>query len=551
MKIKIALVGDLPEETALFSRIDQLIGEIRGVFCRNGVQAEVQALMCPAYSGGGWAAWRRDRDFPVCMYEIRSGGAIDVPAVQTVRRDTALRDLAGKALCDQADAVIAVWDGNAEEGAVWELLRIAYDRRTPCVWISAGTGEVFCLWGSYDKPYSPRYLEEVCAPLRSGEERSGPMEEPDRTLAFWQRLRSRYLKRHQAEGAVYPPAKDRLMDPGFQPEAGGPVRDRLLASFRRSDEDAIEMNSRFRAVLYQRSVLPFIATIFLAVGFYTETLLGKTLSGWFPSIAGGATMAAGLLAGAGFLIHGLLNLYVFRLSRSRKVVSWQRTFVKDRFRAEVLRIMIHFRPYGVDVDLRKLCSGDLKLYNDLKHLTDGDEAAEQTVDQGSVRCVLEHISELLEDQIEYHRASAERYSSVVSSLDRWEKGVFLAGFLMVVFRGALQFVLALSPIGEMGGMDVNSIVRSLLNMLALMLPGWASYFSTKTQQNNFHYDLQNHRRTLRKLEAMRERVLRLLQQERPPQEIFDGLAEELVEIMLVEDTGAWRSQYLDLAIKPL
>ena len=557
MEIKIALAGELPQDPRVSSQVDLLIGQIGGRLCRDGAQAEIRVLMSPAYTGEGWAAWVRDRRFPVSLYEVRSGDVWDGPHDRTVRRDTVLRDLAGQALCDRADVAVAVWNEDVAErsGAVWELLRIAYGRKTPCIWISSRSGEVYCLWDSYYRSYSPQYLETVCTALGREAPRPAPLEPADRVTAFWERRRARYLKRHRAEGAVYPPQQDHLLEETFQmePEAAGgeEVRARLLDRFRLFDDAAVEANGRFRAMLYQRSVLPFIATAFLAVGFYAETLLGKTLSGLIPSIAAGATLAAGLLAGAGFLIHGLLNLYAFRLSRSRRISRWQREFVGSRFRAELLRVLIHFLPYGVDVDLRTLCGGDMALYNDLKHLTDGAEPPEQTVDRTTVRRVLRHISELLADQIDYHRASAARYRSVVSSLDRWGQRIFLAGFLMVTGRGALQFVLALSPIADVGGVDVNGIVRSFLNMLALMLPGWAGYFSTKAQQNNFRYDLQNHERTLEKLEAMQERVLRMLRQEEAPLEIFDGLAEELVEIVLVEDTAAWQRQYLDLSVKPL
>ena len=100
-------------------------------------------------------------------------------------------------------------------------------------------------------------------------------------------------------------------------------------------------------------------------------------------------------------------------------------------------------------------------------------------------------------------------------------------------------------------MDMDSIVPSFLNMLALLLPAWAGYFSTKAQQNNYSYNLKNHENMLVKLGAMRERVTRALEQEELPMEMFDILIKEFAELMLVEDTIGWQNQYMNLSVKPL
>ncbi len=554
MKLRIALAGELLPEPQLFGKIDLLVGQISGYLCKDNADAEIQMLVSPSYTGKVWMEWNEAHKFPVCTYNMKGSFDYVGQCAQTVRKDTSLRNVLGEALCDKADIFIIVWNEDVTElsGATWELMRIAYDRDAPCIWISTKSQQTYCLWESYYKKYTPKYLNEVSEPLQKEEIHPAAIEErKGRILSFWEKRRLNYLKGYKADIAVYPSEEDRLLRQDFEMEkeisGGEGVRKILLDKFQQYDSAAIELNSRFQAMIYQRSVLPFLATIFLAIGFYVETLIGKTLSGIVPNVA----TAAALLAGIGFLIHGCLNLYTYRLSKSKRIYSWQKDFAGDRYMAEVLRVLIHFQPYGVELNLRKLCAGDRKMYMTIKHLTDDTEPAEQNVDRKTVSYILQHIKEMLGDQLSYHESSANRYKAIVNSLEKWGKAGFYIGFWMVIIRGALQFVLVLFPIQERNGMDLNGIARSFLNMLALFLPAWAGYFSTKAQQNNFLYNFNNHQRMLSKLRAMRERVLYFMQQEEVPMEVFNIMADELAEIMLIEDASGWRHQYMNSTVKPL
>lgn len=567
MKLRIALAGELPSDPQIFSRIDLLLGQISGYLCRENTKTTMQLLVSPSYSGKTWITWNETRDFPMCTYNLQADDAYVEQCAQLHREEGALRSLLGENMCDSADVLLAVWNEDVTElsGATWEFLRIAYDKKAPCIWISSKSKNVYCLWDSYYKEYSPAYLDAVCEPLPEEEIQPSPIEPEGKILSFWEKLRVRYLKKHKANISIHPSESDCMLDADFRLEKeaseGEKVRGVLLEKWNQFDAAAIELNSRFQAMIYQRSILPFMATLFLAVGFYAGSVLGKPLSGLIilivkdaetaQAIAENITVAAGLLAGVGFLIHGMLNLYVYRLSKSQTIYHWQSDFVKNRYMAELLRVLIHFKPYGVELDLRKLCGDDRKIYNAVKHLADEEEPLKQEVNQQKVGYLLQHIKELLEDQISYHEFSVKRYQSIVASLETWWKRIFYIGFIMVIGRGILQFMLAVSPLENAYGFELNSIASSFLNMLALLLPAWAGYFSTKVQQNNFRYNLNNHQNMLRKLRKMQERVERLADQEPIPMEVFQIMAGELAEVMLVEDTSEWKHQYMNSVVKPL
>lgn len=568
MKMRIVLAGELPEDQQLFEKVDLLTEQISAYLRGENAQAGVQMLVSPAYTGQTWVTWSGTHNYSLCKFTthtMENDWGRETPCEQTIQIDTSLRSLLGEAMCDKADVLLMVWNEDVTErsGATWELMRIAYDRKVPCIWISTKSQQVYCLWEAYYKKYDPEYLNAMSGPLPGETLRPEEVEEKTgRLMAFWEKRRMNYLKKYKADNALYPSVEDSMLKQDFKMEEkaakGETLRRILLDQFQRFDAAAIRLNTRFQTMLYQRSVLPFLATLFLAVGFYAETLVGKTISGIAPQTASVMTIFAALLAGTGFLIHACLNLYVYRMSKSPVVYRWQKEFVNDRYVAEILRVLIHLTPYGVGLDLRKLCGRDRELYMKIKHLTDDAEPAKQHLDRGMLRCILQHMREMLGDQIAYHESSGRRYQTIVESLEKWGQRIFYIGFWMVFGRGVLQFVLtplqsvpASFSIGTMSGTDVNGILRSFLNMLALLLPAWAGYFATKAQQNNFRYNLNNHQNMLARLHTMQERVEYFLGQDEIPMEMFDIIIKEFAETMLVEDTIGWQHQYMNLSVKPL
>ena len=577
MKVRIALAGELPKDQQMFGKIDLLLGQLSGYLCKDEAKTDIQLLVSPSYTGSAWMTWNEAHQFALCTCYMKSDVEMAEETEQTMTIDTSLRNLLGETMCDRADALLIVWNENVTEflGATWELMRIAYERKAPCIWISTKTQQVYCLWESYYKKYSPNCLRAMSAALPGGEFKPVPPDEDKgRLLSFWKRRRAAYLRKYKADRTVHPHEEDKLMKPDFEMEeeasGGNEVRRILLHKFEQFDAVAIELNSRFQAMMYQRSILPFVASIALAVGFYTETLLVKPLSALFPGVELTVTVLAAFLAGAGFLMHGYLNIYVYWLSKSKRVERWQREFVNNRYIAELLRVLIHFAPYGVVLDMRKLCAGDREIYMRIRHLTDDAEPRRQKLDRRNVHYVLQHVKEMLEDQMAYHEASIGRYKNIVGSLEKSGQIIFYIGLFLAVGREFLQFLMALKPIANsvmpadalfsqavLEGFSLIdwdgavSVVRAFLNMLALLLPAWAGYFTTKVQQNNFRYNLNNHQHMLPRLRAMHERVENAMKQEDIPIEVFNILIEELAEIMLIEDTISWQQHYRNSAIKPL
>lgn len=564
MKVRIALAGELPLEQEVQNKLNSIVGELKEYLCRASEDIAIQMLISPSYTGGTLVAWSQNRGFDMCTYNLQNENKYLEQCTQSVQKDTPIRNNIGDAICDKADSLVVAWNEDVTElsGATWELMKIAYDKKLPCIWVSTKTQKVYCLWDSYYKEYSTDYLKTAMVPLRIEEMVPSVSEtEQDRFLAFWQKRRAKFMSKFRADDAVHGVQEDFLLNKDYKPEeieqGGEAVRKILVDKFQSYDAAAIASNNKFQAMMYQRSVLPFIATIFIAIAFYAETLLGTTLSVMIPEIGTIATLSALVIAGLGFLIHGAINLYTYRLSKNQQVQQWQRDYTTNRYVAEILRILVHFIPYGVSLDIQKLCGQNKELCSYLKHLTDEVEAKQQKLEKKNIHCVLSRTKEMLDDQIAYHEASVNRYEKIVNHLDKWGKRITYLGLAIVIGRGAMQFGLVVLKVlqdvqnVELMNSTMISISRSFLNMLALVLPALASYFSTKVQQNNFRYNLNNHKNMVLELNTIREKIVAAMGQDEIPMEVVDIMITELTETMILRDSLEWHHQYMSSAIKPL
>lgn len=541
---RLAIAGELPGEPHIFRQIDEQIGQLKGYLYTHGGGDDITILASPSYTGGAWWERMRIAGFPMCGYCMCPDADKLGDCVQVVREDTPLRSVIGEAVCDSADLIFMIWDEDVTQfqGASWELMQLAHLRKVPCMWISSRTMRLYWARESYYEPYVPRQLNLLCEVC--GQAGIEPGTSPDRRiplLGMGRALYQKYLSRYDALSKQNEAEKDRLLRDDFsmgEHMAGEKLRRVILEEFHRFDEAAIELNSRYLAVIYWQAVLPFVTTVFLAAGSYVEVLLGPLpIPRFLLAVA----------AGISFLIYGLLNLYVYYLSRSGAIKQCQSRFVENRYMAEVLRVLVHFIPYGVSMNLRKLCGGNQRAYVTVRRIMEREKPALQEVNKRSVFSMLSHVEEMLEDQLSYHGKSAGRYERILGKLDKWYFWTFGAGFGAVALCSLLQFVLSLFPIaGSLNGVGWNDFVKGFANMLALLLPAWALYFSSKAAQCNFRYNAENHRRMAGRLSEMRDRIRALRQGGDVPMEALNILLEELAETMLLEDAYAWRHQYMGL-----
>lgn len=555
-RFNLAVGGELPDDPKLRRQIDDFTGQLRACLARKGEAAsQIEMLASPAFTSPAWGQAAALGGFTLHACRLLGEDSPYLGQCRTcVNFDSGVRSIAAEWLCDQADLVLLVWNEEAAQcaGTTWELMQTAHRKKTPCVWLSSASGRMYWALETYYAPYSPVRLQALCDGLDAGPvapSTYAPKRSP--LIALGSRWQARFLKKHRAQSSAMPAQQDGALKQDYTFAGESPaqkqVHEGLLAAFERFDRPALELSARYRATIYWRAILPFITTAFLAVGFYAETLLGYL---YLPS--GMAINPWSIVAGVGFLAHALLNLYVYVLSRSKSVRSWHLGFLKDRFLAEVLRVLTHFMPFGVGLDLRRLCGANAGVYALARKIVRGVEPCSVHLDQVAARELVASAAQMVEDQLAYNSQAAARYRRVADNLQKWAKWAFIAGFTLVLLRGLLQFFIVYIPMeGANNGISAASFIKSFANMLALMLPAWAAYFTSKLGQCNYAYLAQNHERAVARLSQERARLEELAALNQIPVDILTAMISELAESMLVQDTAAWYDQIAAASVTKL
>lgn len=552
----IAVAGNLPDNSKIQMQLDELIGQIKAYISPDNGEPQLGYTVSPPYTGEGWRKWLVRSETPVAGCENRPSDVWDSIVDSRVLIDDPLRDALGETLCERSDLLLAVWNEDVGEmdGATWELLRIALRTHTPCLWISSRSGNVHWPVRTGFEPYRPEKLKEICEVTVDAELKAETCDKKTFPLLGVGRFfYKRYLNRYKASAKAINAKEDLLLREDYELkgrfQSAEPTRRALLSKFRDFDAAAIELGERYHSALYWRSILPLITSLIVAVGFYGTSVLAAVPI--FP------TTTWSIIAGFGFLFHGLLNLYVFMLSKSRSVRRYQDGMLTNRRVAEMLRVLIHFVPFGIVPDLRKLCGDDKRLYASMRRTIreTSPDAVEISRENGVE--AFRHIDEMLSDQIAYHTVSQARYSRLVNHLERWSHIIFYVGFCVIILRAGLQFLMSIPdfPLPDLAlgnGLTPRGFISSFANMAALLMPAWFAYFATKLSLCNFRFNRDNHQRMVQLLEEEQKNIERIRQSiDEVPAVAFRAVGEDLAEIMLIEDNSLWTKQYRNTRIEHL
>ena len=231
--------------------------------------------------------------------------------------------------------------------------------------------------------------------------------------------------------------------------------------------------------------------------------------------------------------------------------------IRNRRIAEMLRVLIHFVPFGIHLDLRALCGDDKRLYASMRRIVQEADPETGVVTRDNSVEVFRHLDRMLSDQIAYHKLSTERYSRLVKHLERWSRIIFYVGFGVIILRAFLQFLMSIPsfPLPDLplaNGLSPKGFISSFANMAALLMPAWYGYFATKLSLCNFRFNRDNHRQMVQMLEEERQNITGLRDSiDDIPAEALQAVGENIADIMLVKDMSMWSQQYRNTHIDHL
>ena len=421
-------------------------------------------------------------------------------------------------IADQVDLSVFFWDGREEfnNREIWTLIQSCKRSNIPSVWIDINSPEnVYWVLDSYFDGYTKAKLQEYIAKLfcKGNNAFEPPKEAKIPFWWLWDYFYDLFMKKYKAKIQPIPYINDKVMDKdpiaNTYDEKRELIRQRIVGWFHFFDNNAIAYSQKYRTSIYLRSIMPFIATIFISIGFYTEGVLGFIYKIPYAHINPWA-----ILAGIGFLIHGMINYYMYNLSENSNVASWHIRFIDNRFIAEVLRLTAHFAPFGIPVNyisslnrFGNKVSKNPHVSGELRRIIRSIETSDVKYDRFVADDLLENLTHMIDDQIAYHDRAQKRYTAIVTGLKKFTTVIFTIGFAIVVLRGGLQFAMVYVKTDiTRNGINLISFIKSFANMLALVFPAWASYFSLKLSLSNFEGLANNSRAMINGLALMKKMI---------------------------------------------
>jgi hypothetical protein len=459
-------------------------------------------------------------------------------------------------LADQADLAIILWRGKDENShhEVFDMMQACKRRGISSIWINPNTPGVFhWVHDSYFEVCDEKKLNDYLLDMLFSKEDSQEKVPSFRLPGLWRKLYSRFMDKYKAQVKIEAYEKDTMLGEDysftFDNQTSASNRCALARFFHKYDKAAIDYAERYRASIYFRAIVPMYITIFLAFGFYTETLFSFFYAPKLPYVD---LSPWAIIAGIGFLLHALFNYFIYKVSLNPAVKAWQKHFLENRFIAEVLRLSVHFIPFGFfisrsntgdRVSLKSKINKNSTLAHELRYIQRNCVDFPQINYDGKVSAeLLQNLRNMLEDQMNYQQRTAKRYEIVTRKLTKYAQITFTAGLIFILLRGGVQFLLVPLNMDVLSnGAHLNNFVKTLANTIALLLPAWATYFTTKLTLCNFA-GLQNNAENMNKeLDNMKKSVDDIINREDYSYESIYHLSEDIFDLMTGE-VKEWYSQ---------
>lgn len=468
-----------------------------------------------------------------------------VSALDVKKENISYPSIVAEYVVNKSDAVFLLWDGrqNFQEGILWTVLQLCKHKNTPYYLVNAEQPEeIFFSSNSYYTPYSSENVKSYVAGLYDYKET--PVKDEHVPLSgLWRVFHGHFIKKYKLMAQSVPYVEDKLLSGSCVMEGNENAANYAMLTkyFSDYDKKANEASAMYRASIYFRSILPMMTTVFIAIGFYAETFL-TFLFGEYRLLFGLNCWV--VLAGVGFLIHALLNRYAWQTAKNPRVERYKKDFVEARYIAEYLRVVIHSETYGIQISNISMKDSlvDKHVLARLHHILRQQEPVSFVQNKKTIDDAIENFEALIADQKAYHENCINRYKLIARRLNKMASVLYVASFVIVVARGFLQFIVPYAALGlnlsiAIHGVKIDSFIKSFANMLALVVPAWASYFSTKLNMNGYAWLRNNSIKMKAGFDTIEAKLDSVKQQNSHSYQVVCDIANDVMDLTREDYTG--------------
>lgn len=254
--------------------------------------------------------------------------------------------------------------------------------------------------------------------------------------------------------------------------------------FEEADELAIFYANKYRSAGVLKALIPLLANIGLAIGFYWKW-------GDKPDIVNVI----------GFLVQAVSLYWLVTIVRAKNEKNkWHQKFIDYRILAECLRHLTFLMPVGIT--LREL---EIQSYNGneslswinwyLKSLVKGIGLPNMVVDKNKLSEKLNQFKEdVILKQIDYHEKKSKVMKCIGEKIQKIGVVLFTTGAIITVFRVVIHYACQLdSNLSWFPNQNYKLIkVPNFFNMLSLLFPAFGSVMFALATQLGFEQLGQRH-----------------------------------------------------------
>lgn len=502
-----------------------------------------EKILCNLYSGDlfiteGIQALASQRNIPLTLvtsaYADRP--AVDpkdhVIALDVKKGNLSYPNITAEYIVNHSDVVFLLWDGTQsfQEGPLWTILQLCKQKSIPYFLINAQKVEdVSFSSSSYYVPYSPDFVHAYIKELFQHEVTQEKLPEI-RFFRFWKSFYDAFVNRHKINAPAIPP--DSMMDENYFPADHPSAQNHaeLVRFYQYYDTKAYQASKKYRASIYFCSVLPFWAMVAIAIGTYIEPLGQQIVD--IPLWT--------ILASCGFLLHALLNWYANNMAKNKHVAYLRTDFISSRFIAEYLRVLVHGEAYGIQLDHIPMDTPLVKknVLAKLHHILRTQNQIDYVQSREETNKAVLNFKEYIDNQTGYHQNCITRYQKITTWLSRWAKTLLIVSLFVVIANSFFQFAFYLSHIALFSQFPpIPEWISTLADAASLLIPAWASYFSTKLTMNNFEWLHQNSVDMVAGYNAIRKDLEEIERRQNNSCQILNDIANDIMRLALNDFTN--------------
>jgi hypothetical protein len=395
---------------------------------------------------------------------------------------------AGTILLEQTDILLAFWDGSPAKGpgGTGEIVEIAKEKSIPIIHINRNM-EVLCENERIWKKEVNRAIRHLLIPYDSIlNKNTFPY------LYFNEKLENRsYAHLYDHIIKVFSPKRDKKINsekksPIVSHESKIKSKEKQYFEdfFKEADSLAIYYADYYRSAGVLRSLIPLLANISLAVGFYWR---------WGEN--------SNIVNVIGFLFQAVFLYWMVRVvGKKNEKSKWHQKFIDYRILAECIKNQSYVTILGVtlrDIEISAYAENDsiswINWY--LRNITRGIGLPNIIIDREIIEeSIVNFNKELILDQMQYHKKSFDKISTVGKKLEKIGVLFFSSGALITVIRIVVHYACQINPSLIWLPNPGHKIIKLpvFINMLSLLLPAFGAVMFSLGAQAGFDKLAQRH-----------------------------------------------------------